>query len=46
MVAPSTKTSSTSKEPTVAKPDPVIVVAPLNAPVSYTHLTLPTKRIV
>ena len=52
MVAPSTKTSSTSKEPTVAKPDPVIVVAPLNAPlvnvavpsaVSYTHLTLPTK---
>ena len=32
MVAPSTKTSSTSKEPTVAKPDPVIVVIPLNAP--------------
>ena len=32
MVAPSTKTSSTSKEPTVANPEPVIVVAPLNAP--------------
>ena len=33
MVAPSTKTSSTSSEPTVAKPDPVIVVTPDNAPV-------------
>ena len=32
MVAPSTKTSSTSSEPTVAKPDPVIVVTPDNAP--------------
>ena len=53
MVAPSTNTSSTSSEPTVAKPEPVIVVAPDKAPlvsvavpsvipVSYTHLTLPT----
>ena len=32
MVAPSTKTSSTSSEPTVAKPEPVIVVTPDNAP--------------
>ena len=32
MVAPFTKTSSTSNEPTVAKPEPVIVVIPLNAP--------------
>ena len=32
MVAPSTNTSSTSNEPTVAKPEPVIVVTPLNAP--------------
>ena len=32
MVAPSTNTSSTSSEPTVAKPEPVIVVTPLNAP--------------
>ena len=32
MVVPSTKTSSTSNEPTVASPDPVIVVAPDRAP--------------
>ena len=34
MVAPSTNTSSTSKAPTVAKPDPVIVVTPVTAPSS------------
>ena len=34
MVAPSTKTSSTSKAPTVAKPEPVIVVTPVTAPSS------------
>ena len=43
MVAPSTKTSSTSKEPTVAKPEPVIVVAPVTAPPST--LTLPSRTI-
>ena len=32
MVAPFTNTSSTSSEPTVAKPEPVIVVTPDNAP--------------
>ena len=32
MVAPFTNTSSTSNEPTVAKPEPVIVVTPDNAP--------------
>ena len=32
MVAPSTNTSSTSSEPTVAKPEPVIVVTPDKAP--------------
>ena len=44
MVAPSTNTSSTSKEPTVANPDPVIVVTPLNAPlliVAVPSVTLP-----
>ena len=32
MVAPSTNTSSTSSEPTVANPEPVSVVTPDNAP--------------
>ena len=32
MVAPSTNTSSTSKAPTVARPEPVIVVTPDTAP--------------
>ena len=32
MVAPSTNTSSTSSEPTVANPEPVIVVTPDKAP--------------
>ena len=41
MVVPSTNTSSTSSEPTVAKPDPVIVVAPVTAPPST--LTLPSR---
>ena len=34
MVAPSTSTSSTSKAPTVARPEPVIVVTPVTAPSS------------
>ena len=32
MVAPSTNTSSTSSEPTVANPEPVSVVTPDSAP--------------
>ena len=27
-------------------PDPVVAVETITGPVSYTHLTLPTKRIV
>ena len=34
MVAPSTNTSSTSKAPTIAKPEPVMVVTPVTAPSS------------
>ena len=44
MTAPLISTSSTSKLPTVAKPEPVIVVTPLSAPlfiVAVPSVTLP-----